>query len=487
MTNYEQIMNNIVANLKQKNSEDIANVVKAFNFAKEKHKNQFRKSGEPYILHPVEVAEILEQLDFNTDVISAAILHDTVEDCGVTVEELEKLFNKQIAQIVDAVTAITKENFKPDSENIYSNTDEFLKQALEDKTYQKLISIGKLNKFGFYIKFADRLNNLRTIGVFPKYKKEAKIQETKKWILPLCKLLKTKYFYYNINNECFKVANEDNKNFFKFYDNNINNLKNYVEYLTQMISAEVNSYLESLKYNAPLYKVVIEPKTQLEVFNLICKHFDFNKISNIKESNFINVPLFNIYIILKDEIKHQKDTEFLFNIVQNSNLSKYFTCVNVGYDMFNNNSLVFKDNIRNLFDTYLLSRKKYTEMQNGTINGTDIDIIDETMAGGVVTNFITVYTHTNEKIKIPAKSTVLDFAFKLHNDIGFSCMYAFINNSPQKSPIYTRLNNDDKIEIVCKLDENNLNINIAELRWLAYCKNESTQRTLIKYFEKKYN
>ena len=85
-----------------------------------------------------------------------------------------------------------------------------------------------------------------------------------------------------------------------------------------------------------------------------------------------------------------------------------------------------------------------------------------------------------------AVNIVLDFAFKLHNDIGFSCKYAYINNSPEKSPIYTRLNNGDKVEIVCEV-ENGLNVNIAELRWLAYCKNENTQRRLIKYFEKKYN
>ena len=114
-------------------------------------------------------------------------------------------------------------------------------------------------------------------------------------------------------------------------------------------------------------------------------------------------------------------------------------------------------------------------------------MIDETMASGVVTNFITVLTPNKEKIKIPSHSTVLDFAFKLHNDIGFSCKYAFINDSPNKSPIYTRLNNGDKVEVVCELDKNGLNVNIAELRWLAYCKNENTQRVLIKYFEKKYN
>ena len=222
MINFEDEYAKIVENLKQKNSADISNVIKAYNFAYDKHKDQRRKSGEPYILHPVQVAGILEKLDFNTDVICAALLHDTVEDCGVTVEEIETLFNKQIAQIVDAVTAIESDTFNPDTENIFSNTDDFLKQALEDQTYQKLISIGKNNIFGFYIKFADRLNNLQTIGVFPKYKKEAKITETRKWIIPLAKILKTKFFYENLNNECFLISTEDeNEKYLYTYSNDI--------------------------------------------------------------------------------------------------------------------------------------------------------------------------------------------------------------------------------------------------------------------------
>lgn len=147
----------------------------------------------------------MEERDFNTDVICGALLHDTVEDCNVTIDELKSTFNHQIAQIVDAVTAIRKENFLPDSNNIFTDTKDFLKQAVEDSTYQKLISIGKNNKFGFYIKFADRLNNLSTIACFPKYKKEAKILETEKWLIPLAKLLKSRYFYYKLTNGCFCV------------------------------------------------------------------------------------------------------------------------------------------------------------------------------------------------------------------------------------------------------------------------------------------
>ena len=487
MTNYQEIYEEIVDNLKQKNSADIINVVKAFEFAKEKHKTQFRKSGEPYIVHPVEVAKILENLDFNTDVISAAILHDTVEDCGVTTNDIEEMFNKQIAQIVDAVTAITDDNFKPDTENIFSDTQDFLKFAVEDKTYQKLISIGKSNKFGFYIKFADRLNNLQTIGCFPRYKKEAKITETKKWILPLAKLLKSKYFYDNLENECFKITTEEeNVNFLKYYQRNIKNLTNYIQELSSFLNNETITFLSTEKTNLSLNKVIIKPKTELEVFNLISKRFEINKISNVKESNFISVPTMNIYVVLNETLSNQNNLSLLYKIIEESAIGQKFKVIGFDIDKLNNKFLQIKDDMRNLFNICLLSRHEYTTLQNGTTEGTDIDMIDETTAGGVETKYITVISPSKERIKIPEKSTVLDFAFKLHNDIGFSCKYAFINGSPNKSPIYTRLNNGDQVEIVCEL-ENGLNKNIAQLRWLAYCKNENTQRILIKYFEKKFN
>lgn len=482
---YEKIFNNIIDNLKRKNSSDISNVIKAYNFAKEKHKNQFRKSGQPYILHPVQVASILEHLDFNTDVISAGLLHDTVEDCGVTIDEIQQMFNRQIAQIVDAVTAITKESFKPDTENIYSDTNDFHKLALEDKTYQKLISIGKLNKFGFYIKLADRLNNLQTIEVFPKYKQEEKVIETKKWIIPIAKLLKSKYFYENLKNECFLISQKDNiLDFINFYENYKIKTQNYIKNLKRILSIETSLYLKSSKSKLSLYKVVISQKTQLELYNLISQHFETNKFSKIKECNFFNVPTYNIYVILNEKSKNPLST--LYDIIDQTNISNTLKVIGINTDEFNNTYLTIKDNIRNLFNITMLSRPEFTEIQNGTIDGTDIDLIDETMSGGIDTKYITVYSSSNEKIRIPAKSTVLDFAFKLHQDIGFSCKYAYINNSPNKSPIYTRLNNGDKIDVICQI-ENGLNENIAQLRWLAYCKNEYTQRILIKYFEKKYN
>lgn len=191
---YHSLYNELISRMVSKKSERLFNVQKAFELAERLHKPQFRDSGDPYILHPVIVATILEKLDFDSDVISAALLHDVVEDCGYTIDEIKQNFNSEIAEIVDGVTAINKEKYKQELDSIFDNAD-FLKQSLEGKTYNKLLKIGKKNKFAFYIKFADRLHNLQTIEHVEEYRKIEKVKQTEKWILPLTEILKTSFFY----------------------------------------------------------------------------------------------------------------------------------------------------------------------------------------------------------------------------------------------------------------------------------------------------
>ena len=197
---------------------DLDIVKKAYAKAKELHYYQKRKDGIPYISHPVEVAIILAELDFGEDAVCAALLHDTVEDCNYTIEQMKKDFNLKIANAVDAVTAIDKTQYIYNDENIFEDPN-FVKSSAEEQTFKKLISIGKNNPLGFYVKFADRLHNLRTIDTFEYSKQIEKVRETEKWILPIAKALKAQYFDIKIKNECFKILNKiEGQNFFNQYD-----------------------------------------------------------------------------------------------------------------------------------------------------------------------------------------------------------------------------------------------------------------------------
>ena len=197
----------LIKKIFKKNNFSTNLIEKAYYFADLKHSGVLRKGGAPYISHPVEVGLILAKLGFGEDVVSAALLHDTVEDCGVTIEELKSNFNKNVAELVDCVSAIDKTQYTINQDDVYEDSN-FVKASIDEQSFKKLIGIGKNNMHGFCIKFADRLHNLSTISVFDYNKQLEKVKETEKWILPIAKKLHANYFYNEIKNECFKITHK---------------------------------------------------------------------------------------------------------------------------------------------------------------------------------------------------------------------------------------------------------------------------------------
>ena len=132
-------------------SDDISMIEKAYKVASEAHKNQFRKSGEPYIIHPLCVAIILADLEMDKETIAAGLLHDVVEDTDYTVEDIENLFGPKIAQIVDGLTKI--------SGGIFGD-----RASAQAENFKKLLLTMSDDIRVILIKIADRLHNMRTLG-----------------------------------------------------------------------------------------------------------------------------------------------------------------------------------------------------------------------------------------------------------------------------------------------------------------------------------
>lgn len=469
MKNYEVNFENSLNNLKRKGAPGISLVEKAFVFAEKKHAGQFRKSGLPYIEHPVEVMAILEKLDFGSDVLCAALLHDVVEDCGVSVEELEKTFNSVVAQIVDAVTEI-----KP-NENIEDIDAEI-------KTYQKLVTMGKINRFAFYIKFADRLHNLKTLDVFPRYKQIEKNKQTEKFVTPLLKILKAKELYSQITNESFKILSEkeDLENYLDFYKQNLKNNFSFNKALLDDLMILVNSLLIKFKINNPLKNILITPLTELEVKEEVEKVYDIKNLSEIRSNFMINVPNFNLFFVFSNG----DYTDFIFKLFEDKNFKNLLKLKNFDRDEFSENPyFLFENNVRTKFKTFFFSQSEFIVFRNGSEEGVVTQIIEEDFENEIIADFITVKTRSNEVLLMPKDSTVLDFAFKIHNDFGFSCKYAHLNDSPSKTPIHTRLSDGDKVNLIIEEDSNGNAKNIAKLKWLTYVNNEKSKKMLLKYFE----
>ena len=160
--NIDDIISRMKSNNKNSNSELI---MKAYNFANNNHKGQLRKSGEPYIIHPLQVAYTLATLDLDDETICAALLHDVVEDTNVTIQDLAKEFNESIAEMVDGVTKLGKLDYSSEKE-----------QQVED--YRKMfLAMGKDIRV-ILIKLADRLHNMRTLKYLKRERQIANAKET---------------------------------------------------------------------------------------------------------------------------------------------------------------------------------------------------------------------------------------------------------------------------------------------------------------------
>lgn len=449
-------------------------IKKAFNKAFDLHKNQTRKDGTPYISHPVEVAIILAKLGFNEDTICGALLHDTVEDCDYSLEQIKTDFNKNIAEMVDCVSAIDKTKYIYDNSEIYEDPN-FIKSSAEEQTFKKLIAIGKKNPLGFCIKFADRLHNLKTIDTFDYPKQLEKVRETEKWVLPIAKALKAEYFYIQIKNECFKIVHkQDGLNYLEqynhYHNSNVKHIDNLMRSLKELFSED------------NLKNIVLDSLSERKVFDELLVLNKNIKIKDISQGQLMKVPNYVIYIIYNNNLDKTSTINMLLSKLNKNSLNLRIVDAQIG-SFSDFPYFVAKDKIKNYFRIYLLSLDEYQKLRIGTLDGRFNEIIDEDNINNLDSDIIKVKTRSGEIKYMPKYSTVLDFAFKIHKDIGFAFKYAIINDSKTKFPAYTKINENDKIEIIVDKNSNGELVNNAKLRWLAYVNTELAKKILIKWFE----
>ena len=463
---------NQILEIAKSNDLPLGIINKAYLKAKALHDGQFRKGGDPYISHPVEVALILAKLDFDENVIAGALLHDTIEDCGYTESEMKSDFNDTVFKLVDSVSAIDKTKYVFDKEDIYESLD-FVKSSAEEQTFKKLIKLGKENPCGFAIKFADRLHNLRTISTFDYPKQLEKVRETEKWILPIAKALKSEYFYRAIENECFKIVNFYNgKSYFEHYNSYHNSNQKNVE--------NIYRDLKVIFASSSIKDIKIKNVREYKVFEDLTRLYKKVDISRISQGQILKVANYNVFMIYS-EVSHKQAMTEVINLLQ---IKTAFKIIDVRIGGFTGKMyMLIEDEFKNKYNVYVLTENEYALVKVGTVNGQNLDKIDEDNINELDVDLICVKTRSGEVKYIAKGSTVLDFAFKIHKEIGFAFKWAVVNDSKTKLPPYTKLNEGDKVEIITEKDTNGGLKNNAELRWLAYVNTELAKRVLIKYFE----
>lgn len=440
----------LLKNIETYTEEEVDEIKKAFVLANELHKDQKRQSGEPYIIHPLSVAIILSEMKADKDTICAGLLHDTIEDTEIKKEELEELFNKDVANLVDGVTKISKLNFSSKQDRNYANTRKIITGITEDVRI-------------IIIKLADRLHNMRTLEYKSEFKQKENALETFEIFIPLAyyigayrikseledlslkylkpdiyeKILEEKDKYRHESEHCLnemlykikEILENENipneikarmKNIYGIYKN-INkgaNIKDIHDFLSLKIMVDsINNCYRTL--------------------GLI--HKEYNPI-NSKFKDYIWNPKTNMYRSLHTTV-FGEDERLVQTQIRTFDMDKIASFGLTAY--WNQN----KENARDKMQEDLKNKyqffKSLTEIN--TAFGDNQEFITQ-IKTELFSDKIYVYTTKGEIIELPKGATTIDFAYKIHTDIGNKMIGAIVNN--ENVPPEYELQNKDRVKIV---------------------------------------
>ncbi len=443
---YRQLLRSITAEM---DATDRKNIRKAYEIAVEAHSKQRRKSGEPYILHPIEVARICsEEIGLGPTAIVAALLHDVVEDTDVTLKDIREQFGEKIANIVDGLTKL-KRDFNPTNAQA-----ENFKKVLSTLVYDVRVVL---------IKMADRLHNMRTISAMPKHKQVLIAAETSYIYAPLAHRLGL----YNIKTEfqdlCMKVSDREH------YDEIAKKLQETKKQRNKYIEEFIDPLRAKLDQLNVDYRIHGRPKSISSIDNKIQK----------KQVPFEEIyDLFAVRIIVDVPQDKEKPTCWqVYSIVTDvhtpipERLKDWITTPKSnGYESLHTTVIgpkgryvevqIRSERMDEIAERGFAAHWKYKQInKQQDLYETWLDNIREMMedvdkdALEFVTDFKTnlfnekvfVYTPKGDMKVLPKGATALDFAFSIHTDVGSHCTAIKVNN--RLVPMGYRLENGDQVHI----------------------------------------
>ncbi len=465
---------------KNSNSELI---LKAYNFAKSHHGDQLRQSGEPYIIHPMQVAYILTELELDDETICAALLHDVVEDTDVTNDDLKKEFNESIAEMVAGVTKLGKLQ--------YTTTEE-----LKVENYRKMfLAMGKDIRV-ILIKLADRLHNMRTLKYLKRERQIANAQETMDLYAPLANRLGIyslkweledlafKYLYPEEFHEIVQGLNKKRNERLIFLDN----IKEEIEakLKAENIKGEVTG---RAKHLYSIYrKMQRDNKTLDQIYDLFALRILVDDVKDCyaalgvvhelyspmpgRFKDYIAVPKNNMYQSIHTTLIGPKGTPFEVQIrtwdmhrTAEFGIAAHWAYKEAGKDK-KVNVVVTDDKLSWLRET--LEWQKNTENPDEFLNTLKTELFEDE---------VYVFTPKGDIKVLPRGSTPIDMAYSIHEQVGHKMIGAKINS--KMMPIITNLKNGDIVEIITSDQSKG-----PSRDWLKYVKSSSAKTKIQQWFKK---
>ena len=428
-------------------------VRKAFNFAAEAHKDMRRRTGEPYIYHPLEVARIVaEEIGLGKTSIICALLHDVVEDTEYTLTDIELLFGKKVAKIIDGLTKI-KDIFDHTSTSIQAENFKRMLLTLSDDVRVILI------------KLADRLHNMRTLDAVPQNKQLKIASETTYLYAPLAyrfglysikselEDLSLKYTEPEIYKTIYKKLQESEKQR-KIFTNKfiypINKSLNDKQFKYEIISRDksIFSIWDKMKkkeipfeevYDLSAIRIIIDTPPEIEkvdcwrVYSIITDHYRPN---TDRMRDWISIPKANGYEALHTTVM-SKEGQWVEIQIRTKRMDEIAEKGYAAHWRYKDSSGVSERNINN-----------WLERIRDMLQGSDTDALDfiDDFQGFLITDEIYLFTPHGELRNLPVNSTVLDFAYAIHSEIGNTCIGAKVNY--KLMPLNFKLKSGDQVEII---------------------------------------
>ena len=449
---FKHLLNTYLASRHRKKVDIIT---KAFNFARQAHKGVRRLSGEPYIMHPIAVAQIAcEEIGLGSTSISAALLHDVVEDTDYTVEDIENIFGPKIALIVDGLTKISGGIF---GEQASAQAENFKKLLLTMSDDIRVI----------LIKICDRLHNMRTLASQPASKQYKIAGETLYIYAPLANRLGLNKVKTELEDLSFKYEHPDT---YKAIENKLASTQAQREMLFESFTAPIRAELDRMGIK---YEIKARVKSPYSIWNKMQnKHITFEEIYDILAVRIIYSPpsreeeiteCFQIYVAinklykshpdrLRDWINHPKANGYqALHVTLMSHQGRWIEVQ------------IRSEHMNEIAEQGFAAHWKYKEGEitedEGELNEwlhTIKEILDDPQPDAMdfldaiklnlFASEIFVFTPKGEIKTMPAGCTALDFAFQIHTFLGSHCIGAKVNH--KLVPLSHRLQSGDQVEIL---------------------------------------
>ncbi len=475
---YDDIREKLIE--QHRSEEDLALIEKAFLFAQRLHQNQYRVSEEPYIIHPVEVVKILIDLRADTHTLIAGFLHDILEDTDTTPEEIRELFGDDVLGLVQAVTKLGKLKFKS-------------KEERQAENFRRLFIAMANDARVIFLKLADRLHNMRTLNYMAPAKQQRIAQETLDIFAPLANRLGVGKIKAELEDLSLKYLHPD-----KYYE--IAKLvsqkkaerESTVQLLIEHISKDVKKnginaqitgrakhyysiYNKMRRQNVAFHdlyditavRVIVDTEKECyEVLGLI--HSQFKPIPG-RFKDYIAMPKGNMYQSLHTSVigPNKKPLEVQIRTWQMHEIAEYGVAAHWRYKEKGSQKADSASDVQFSWMRKLVEYNNDSSDAEDYVNSVKLDLFSDQ---------VFAFTPNGDVLDLPKDATPLDFAYRIHSDVGHKTVGALING--RIAQLDSKLKNGDIVEILTS------KVSAPKLGWLNFVVTKQASSKIRQWFKK---